>query len=116
MMSKESLPSIFTPEQAARYLQINRETIYRYIRQGRLDASKLGRSYRIPRQSIDLLLQATRTRQDIRLREYTEEQLEQFARDDTLDEPTMEVVKRFIQVMDETEREKVRGKKAKKRR
>ncbi|MFU8772668.1 MAG: helix-turn-helix domain-containing protein, partial [Anaerolineales bacterium] len=47
---------IFTPEQAAEYLQLDRETIYRYIRQGKLVASKFGRAYRIPKRSIDLLL------------------------------------------------------------
>jgi excisionase family DNA binding protein len=40
---------VMTPEQAADYLQVNRETVYRYIREGRLVASMLGRAYRIPR-------------------------------------------------------------------
>ena len=61
---------IFTPTQAAEYLQVDRETIYRYIPQGKLVASKLGRKYRIPKSSVDLLLWATRTRDDITLREY----------------------------------------------
>ena len=53
---------IFTTEQAAEYLQVNRETVYRYIRQGKLVASKLGRNYRLPKRSLDLFLWATRTR------------------------------------------------------
>lgn len=61
---------IFAPTQAAEYLHLDRETIYRYIRQGKLVASKLGRKYRIPKSSVDLLLWATRTRDDITLREY----------------------------------------------
>lgn len=40
---------VLTPEQAAEYLQVNRETIYRYIRQGKLVASRFGRAYRIPK-------------------------------------------------------------------
>ena len=47
--------------------QIDRETIYRYIRNGKLIASKLGRAYRIPKRSIDLLLWVTRARPDISL-------------------------------------------------
>ena len=81
-ISTERTREILTPEQAADYLQVNRETIYRYIREGRLVASKLGRAYRIPRQSLDLLLWATRTRDDITLREYTGAQIEQFLKDD----------------------------------
>jgi excisionase family DNA binding protein len=56
MSAVKRVPDIMTPEQAAEYLQVNRETIYRYIRQGKLMASKLGRSYRIPRRSVELLL------------------------------------------------------------
>lgn len=58
---------IMTPDQAADYLQVSRETIYRYIREGKLTASKLGRSYRISKPSLDLLLWATQTRPDATL-------------------------------------------------
>jgi excisionase family DNA binding protein len=86
---------IFTPEQAAEYLQVDRETIYRYIRQGKLVASKLGRNYRIPRSSIDLLLWATRTRADISLREYTGSEIAEFIQTDTLDQEAQEIAERF---------------------
>ena len=56
----EQVRDIFTPDQAAAYLQVNRETIYRFIRDGRLSASRLGRTYRIPRQSVERLLWSTR--------------------------------------------------------
>ncbi len=46
---KEQIRDVLTPEQAADYLQVNRETIYRYIREGKLVASKLGRTYRVPK-------------------------------------------------------------------
>ena len=95
MVNMERAREIMTPDQAAEYLQIDRETIYRYIRQGKLVASKLGRTYRIPRRSLDLLLWATRTRQDLTLREYSGEEIADFIRADELDEEAREVAKRF---------------------
>ena len=91
---------IMTPEQAADYLQVNRETVYRYIRDGRLIASRLGRAYRIPRKSLDLLLWSTRTRDDITLREYTDAEIEQFLKADELTGEAAEVAARFREVMD----------------
>jgi len=92
----EQKREIFTPEQAATYLQVDKETIYRYIRQGKLVASKLGRKYRIPKGSIDLLLWATRTREDITLREYTGSEIATFIRSDELDEEAREIAERFL--------------------
>ena len=92
----EQKREIFTPEQAANYLQVDRETIYRYIRQGKLVASRLGRKYRIPKGSIDLLLWATRTREDITLREYTGSEIATFIRSDELDEEAREIAERFL--------------------
>ena len=91
----ERTSDILTPEQAADYLQVNRETIYRYIRQGKLVASKLGRSYRIPKPHLDLLLWSTRTRPDVVLRDYTPEQVAGFVRDDELDEEAAAIARRF---------------------
>jgi excisionase family DNA binding protein len=91
----EQIREVMTPEQAAEYLQVNRETIYRYIRQGRLVASKLGRSYRVPRRSLELLLWAMRTREDISLREYTGAEIEQFLRDDRLDVEARTIAERW---------------------
>ena len=85
MMNMERTREVMTPEQAAEYLQVNRETVYRYIREGKLVASRLGRAYRIPRRSLDLLLFSTRTRQDITLREYSGEEIAEFERLDQLD-------------------------------
>src|SRR6266704_3065182 len=99
-MIRERMPDILTPEQAADYLQINRETIYRYIREGKLIASKLGRAYRIPRTSLNLLLWATRTRQDVTLREYTGQQVEQFLKDDQLDAEAQRIADRFLRATD----------------
>ena len=86
---------IFTPKQAAEYLQVDKETIYRYIRQGKLVASRLGRKYRIPKGSIDLLLWATRTREDITLREYTGSEIAKFIESDKLDKEARKIASRF---------------------
>lgn len=92
----ERVPEVLTPEQAAQYLQINRETVYRSIREGKLVASKLGRTYRIPKPSLALLLWATRTRQDVTLREYTGEEIAQFLRADQLDAEAQSIAQRFL--------------------
>jgi excisionase family DNA binding protein len=62
----EAVKEIMTPEQVAEYLQLNKETVYRYIREGKLVASRLGRSYRIPKANVDLFLLATSTSQGAR--------------------------------------------------
>ena len=95
MQRVEDLPEIMTPDQAAEYLQVNRETIYRYIRDGKLDASRLGRSYRVPRRSLELLLLATRTRPYVKYREYPDEQIEQFLADDVLHGDALAVARTF---------------------
>ena len=55
------LREIMTPEQVADYLQLNKDTVYRYIREGKITASRLGRSYRIMKKDIDMFLMATST-------------------------------------------------------
>jgi len=62
----EAIREIMTPEQVADYLQLSKDTIYRYIREGKLTASRLGRDYRIPKENVDLFLLATSTSQAAR--------------------------------------------------
>ena len=62
----EAVKEIMTPEQVADYLQLSKDTVYRYIREGKLIASKLGRNYRIPKENVDLFLLATSTSQTAR--------------------------------------------------
>lgn len=57
----EAVKEVMTPEQVADYLQLNKDTVYRYIREGKLAASRLGRNYRIPKENVGLLLLATST-------------------------------------------------------
>jgi excisionase family DNA binding protein len=95
MQRETSYPEIMTPEQAAEYLQVSRETVYRYIRQGRLVASRLGRSYRVSKRNLDLLLWENRTA-EIPLRQYTREEVETFLRDDALDAKAAQIAQRFL--------------------
>lgn len=94
-MNAISEKEVLTPEQVADYLQVNRETVYRYIREGRLLASRLGRSYRIPRRNVDLLLSATRTRDDIVLREFSAEEIAHFLTTDQLDSQAAGIAAQF---------------------
>ncbi len=52
---------IMTPDQVADYLQLSKDTVYRYIREGKLTASRLGRNYRVSKENVDLFLLATNT-------------------------------------------------------
>jgi excisionase family DNA binding protein len=47
---------ILTPDEVAEYLRLAPDTVYRYIRQGKLVASRLGRQYRVTRESVELFL------------------------------------------------------------
>ena|SRR3990172_4482370 len=57
-----SIDEVLTPEEIAAYLKVRKETVYRYIREGRIEAIRLGRAYRIPRESLDMFLRANRTK------------------------------------------------------
>ena len=60
------LRDVMTPEQVADYLQLDTETVYRLIRRKELAATKIGRSYRIPREDLDAFLLAHSTRPEVR--------------------------------------------------
>jgi excisionase family DNA binding protein len=92
-------PEIMTPEQAAEYLQVSRETVYRYIRQGKLMAARLGRSYRISRRQLDLLLWESRT-SVFPLRQYSASEVQAFLSDDQLGGEAREIAERFLASQD----------------
>jgi excisionase family DNA binding protein len=48
--------TVLTPEQVAQILQMHPFTVLKFIKQGRLKASKLGRVYRIRRSDVDFFL------------------------------------------------------------
>lgn len=49
---------VMTVDQVARYLQLNRLTVYRHIREGRLPASRIGKVYRIRLEDVERFLEA----------------------------------------------------------
>ena len=57
---------VMTPEQVADYLQLNKDTVYRLIRSHKLAASRIGRTYRIPKQDVDSFLVANSSRPKVR--------------------------------------------------
>lgn len=54
------MEKIYTVEQAAKALQVSVVTIRRYIKAGKIPASKLGKDYRIQETDLTKLLQKTR--------------------------------------------------------
>lgn len=55
-----------TPEQVAQYLQLDKESVYRLIRDKRLAATRIGRAYRIPRRDLETFLMVNSTRSEVR--------------------------------------------------
>ena len=51
---------LLTPEQVAEILQVHVLTVYSYIRQGKLDAVRLGRTYRIVPKDLELFIKSNR--------------------------------------------------------
>jgi excisionase family DNA binding protein len=49
---------VLTADQVAEYLQLNRLTVYRYIRQGKIPAARVGKLYRVLRADVDQFLEA----------------------------------------------------------
>ena len=60
------LPEVLTPAQVADYLQLDKETVYRLIRDRKLAATRVGRVYRIPREELDAFMLAHSTRPVVR--------------------------------------------------
>lgn len=58
---KRAWSDVWTVDQVAAYLQLNRLTVYRYIRAGHLPASKVGKAYRLRKADVDWFLDSTRT-------------------------------------------------------
>ncbi len=91
----ERMNGYLTPEQAAELLRVRRETVYRYIRQGKLHATRAGRRYRIAQREVTALCPRRRSSSRIPLREYTDEQIATFLRDDAMDPETAAIAQRF---------------------
>jgi excisionase family DNA binding protein len=55
--SRDFRSDLMTVEQVADYLQLNKLTVYKYIREGRLPAARLGKAYRIRLSDVDSFLE-----------------------------------------------------------
>jgi excisionase family DNA binding protein len=58
--------AVMTPEQVADYLQLSPDYVYRLIRSHQLAASRIGRTYRIPKEDVDSFLLARSSRPKVR--------------------------------------------------
>ncbi|OFX31604.1 MAG: hypothetical protein A2Z07_09650, partial [Armatimonadetes bacterium RBG_16_67_12] len=47
---------VMTVAQVAAYLQLNRLTVYRYIREGKIPAARIGKLYRVLKPDVDRFL------------------------------------------------------------
>ena len=52
--------NLLTPEQVAQVLQVHVLTVYSYIRRGKLDAVRIGRSYRIMPKDLSYFIESHR--------------------------------------------------------
>jgi excisionase family DNA binding protein len=52
--------TLLTPDQVSEILQVHILTVYSYIKQGKLSAIRLGRSYRVTPEDLDRLLELNR--------------------------------------------------------
>ena len=52
-MTRSAQDLLFTPEEVARQLGLHVKTVRRYIREGGLDAVRVGKRYRVTRQSLE---------------------------------------------------------------
>lgn len=60
------MQDIMTPEQVANFLQLAPDTVYRLIRQHKLGAARIGRSYRIPKEDVELFITTNSNRAQVR--------------------------------------------------
>jgi excisionase family DNA binding protein len=49
---------VLTVDEVAAYLQLNRLTVYRYIREGQIPAARIGKLYRVLKPDLDEFLEA----------------------------------------------------------
>ena len=93
---------VLTPQEVAEYLQLAPDTIYRYIKQGKLVASKLGRQYRVPKANVELFLLATSTAGDAQLRTFPRAEIEEWLKDDHIDQETRAIGERLLAALRES--------------
>ena len=87
---------VLTPQEVAEYLQLAPETVYRYIRRGKLVASRFGRQYRIPKVNVELFLLATATAGDAQLRTFPRTRIEEWLDEDQIGQETRSIGGRLL--------------------
>mgnify|MGYP001039080493 CR=1 FL=1 len=90
---------VLTPQEVAEYLQLAPETVYRYIREGKLVASKLGRQYRIPKENVEFFLLATSTAGEARLRTFSGAEIRDWLKEDQIDRETRSAGERLLSAL-----------------
>ncbi len=58
----EGTNNLLTVEQVAEILQLNILTVYKFVRQGKLDAVRLGRHYRIMPDDLAVFIESSRVK------------------------------------------------------
>ena len=94
-----STKEMMTPQEVASYLQLTPDTIYRYIREGKLVAFRLGRQYRISRENMDLFLLATSTAGGTRLRQFSRDQIGGWFEEDQIDQDTQVIGEKLLKTL-----------------
>lgn len=97
-----AIKEIMTPQEVAAYLQLTSDTVYRYIREGKLVASRLGRQYRIPKRNIELFLLATSTAGEAQLRAFLPAQVEEWLEEDRISEETRAIGETLLKAMQQS--------------
>ena len=93
---------MLTAQEVAEYLQLAPETVYRYIRQGKLIASKLGRQYRIPKENVELFLLVTSTAGGVQPRAFSKTQVEEWLQEDQIDQGTRSIGEELLTAFEQS--------------
>ena len=56
--------NLLTPEQVAEILKVRKDTVYSWIRAGKLPAAKLGNRYRISEEDLQAFVEKAKTRKE----------------------------------------------------
>lgn len=51
--------AFLTVDETAELLRVHRNTVYRWVREGRLPSSRIGKQWRIPRRALEKLLEGS---------------------------------------------------------
>ena len=94
-----STEEVMTPREVAEFLQLTPDTVYRYIRQGRLVASQFGRRYRISKKNVDLFLYTTSTVGGGELRAFSSDRIREWLEEDRIDDETRDMGENLVEAL-----------------